>query len=336
MPLLQTPDFSENSNFILPKKYAHRESYDKSKPTNILSPNCYQLLEPTCNIQNTDALCLLGNENKLHRNRNVLTQNTGSKRPSVVINKYPERQIEFLRPPIVPGTELFSEAFLLSKGQRDILIFTDSIPKGIHIRELNSFIKNSKTEMLSFPGATSKEVLHYLDVHLTNSSADDVFVHVGVDDLSKDNSKSKIEILVKNLRFVVEKCHTYGIKNVFISGLVYIARIGLPYVILHVGIDDLSKDNSQSKIEILVKNLRFMVEKCHTYGIKNVFISGLVYIARIVLPVLERTHEMIVHLCNKLGICYVCNQNIRRKHLWKDDLHLVESGKVILANNFVS
>ena len=47
MPLLQTPDFSENSNFILPKKYAHKESYNKSKPTNILSPNRYQLLKPT-------------------------------------------------------------------------------------------------------------------------------------------------------------------------------------------------------------------------------------------------------------------------------------------------
>ena len=46
VPLLQTPDFPENSNFILPKKYAHGETYDKSKPTNILSPNRYQLLEP--------------------------------------------------------------------------------------------------------------------------------------------------------------------------------------------------------------------------------------------------------------------------------------------------
>ena len=29
VPLLQTSDFLENSNFILPKKYAHKESYDK-------------------------------------------------------------------------------------------------------------------------------------------------------------------------------------------------------------------------------------------------------------------------------------------------------------------
>ena len=45
--------------------------------------------------------------------------------------------------------------------------------------------------------------------------------------------------------------------------------------------------------------------------------SGLVYTTRIGLPVLEKIHEMIERLCNKLGICYVDNRNIRRKHLWK-------------------
>ena len=48
------------------------------------------------NVQNTDALGLSGNENELNRNRNVLTsQNTGNKRPSVVIHKYPEKQTNF-------------------------------------------------------------------------------------------------------------------------------------------------------------------------------------------------------------------------------------------------
>ena len=150
VPLLLTTDFSANSNFILTKKYARRESYEKSKPTNILSPNRCHLLEPTSennelvseNIQNTDVLRLSENENELNRNRNVLaSQNTENKRTSVVINKYPERQNEFSRPPTFPGTKLFSEASLPSKGQIDILIFTDSIPKEICIRELNTFIK---------------------------------------------------------------------------------------------------------------------------------------------------------------------------------------------------
>ena len=79
-----------------------------------------------------------------------------------------------------------------------------------------------------------------------------------------------------------------------------------------------------------------MVDKYHTYEVKNAFISGLVYTTRIGLPVLERTDEMIVNLRYKLGACYVDNRNIWRNHLRKDGLHLVESGKVILANNFLS
>ena len=158
---------------------------------------------------------------------------------------------DFSSPPFVSGTKLFIEASLPSKSQRDILIFNDSTPKGVRIRELRSFIKSGKTKMTSFPGAKSAEILHYLDVHLTNSSAD--------------------------------------------------------VVILHVGVNDFLEDNSQLKIENLGKFLRSMVEKCLTYGSKNVFISGLKYTTRIGLPVLERTHEMIEPLCNKLQICYLGN-----------------------------
>ena len=95
---------------------------------------------------------------------------------------------------------------------------------------------------------------------------------------------------------------------------------------LHVGVNDLLEDNSKSKIENLERNLRFIVEKCHTYGVKNVFTSRSLYTTRIGLLVLQRTHEVIVHLCNKLGVCYVDNRNIRRNHLWKDGVHL-KSGK---------
>ena len=66
------------------------------------------------------------------------------------------------------------------------------------------------------------------------------------------------------------------------------------------------------------------------------FFSCLVYTTRIGLPVLDRTNEMIVNLCYKFGVCYGDNRNIRMKHLWKDGLNLVESGKVILAINFLS
>ena len=74
-----------------------------------------------------------------------------------------------------------------------------------------------KTKIMSCPGATSKETLRYLDVFLTNSPADSVILHVGVNDLLEHNSKSKIENGGENPESMVEKCHIYGIKNIFIK-----------------------------------------------------------------------------------------------------------------------
>ena len=67
------------------------------------------------NIQETDLVWLSGNVR--HTNRSSLTsQNTGCKRPSVVINKHLERQTDFSWLLVVPGTKLFSEASRPSKG----------------------------------------------------------------------------------------------------------------------------------------------------------------------------------------------------------------------------
>lgn len=153
-------------------------------------PNPYHLLKLNSentesipeNHQETDTVQLPGNITQ--RNRNMLnTQNTRRKIPSVVINKHPERQTDFSQLPVVPGTKFFSQVSLPSKCQRKILIVTDSIRKVIRIRELNSFIANGKTQMVSFSGATSKQVLLYLVVHLPSLSADTVIFHVGVNDL---------------------------------------------------------------------------------------------------------------------------------------------------------
>lgn len=47
------------------------------------------------------------------------------------------------------------------------------------------------------------------------------------------------------------------------------------------------------------------------------------------LSVLERSHEMIQTMSNKVGVILIDNQNICEKHIRKDTLHLVESGKIL-------
>ena len=39
--------------------------------------------------------------------------------------------------------------------------------------------------------------------------------------------------------------------------------------------------------------------------------------------------------CVVYGFVFISNSNIKKEHLWKDGTHLVEEGKVILANNFI-
>ena len=54
--------------------------------------------------------------------------------------------------------------------------------------------------MLAFPGASSKQMLHYLDINLENCNTDTVIIHVGVNDLMHDNSQSNIESLIRNIK----------------------------------------------------------------------------------------------------------------------------------------
>ena len=69
---------------------------------------------------------------------------------------------------------------------------------------------------------------------------------------------------------------------------------------------------------------------------KNFFVSGLVYTERVNVKTIENIHNKMVSLCSKLNLQYIDNRNINASQLFKDRLHLVESGKANLANNFIS
>ena len=91
--------------------------------------------------------------------------------------------------------------------------------------EFNSLLRNRKAKMLNFPGSASKQMLHYIDIHLENKSIDTVLLHVGVNDLLNDNSKSNVDNLMSNIHKIVEKCKRVGVRNIFVSSLAYTTRV---------------------------------------------------------------------------------------------------------------
>lgn len=66
------------------------------------------------------------------------------------------------------------------------------------------------------------------------------------------------------------------------------------------------------------------------------FVFGLVNNKCINSVVIERANSMLKKVCKALNVCFGNNGNISESHLYKDGLHLLDSGKGILANNFIN
>ena len=63
--------------------------------------------------------------------------------------------------------------------------------------------------------------------------------------------------------------------------------------------------------------------------------AGLVVTERIDPNLLARANASLCNMCRENGFCFVDNSNISVDNLFKDKLHLLDSGKTILANNFI-
>ena len=102
------------------------------------------------------------------------------RRLSAVINPHPENQTTFQNKrtsqntlPIVPGKQTYRNAAIQkTKLPTKTLILSDNIARGIRIYEFNKYIKYDRANLLTFPGATSQHLLHYLDIHLEDRNTE--------------------------------------------------------------------------------------------------------------------------------------------------------------------
>ena len=147
-------------------KNSNSENRFVAEPINV-SKNLFNMLEH--NESNSIHFDIddepITTKNLTEIQNHVKLQNV-KRRPPVVVNQNPEKRT-------VPGESLYSEAVKNKPNNQNIKIFSDSIAKGIRIRQLNQFVKSGNARIHSFPGANSKQLLHYLDVkdglHLLDS-----------------------------------------------------------------------------------------------------------------------------------------------------------------------
>ena len=105
--------------------------------------------------------------------------------------------------------------------------------------------------------------------------------------------------------------------------------------ILHVGVNDLLNDKSPSSTDNLMSNLVNIVKKYKSFGVMDLFVSGIAFNNRLPNTVIKKVNEKIVDMCKKNGIVFIDHGNISHMDLHQDGLHLLERSKCLLAKNFI-
>ena len=100
-------------------------------------------------------------------------------------------------------------------------------------------------------------------------------------------------------------------------------------VIIHVGINHILYDNSSRQINLLLQNIKGIGKKCKNYKVKYVFLSSLTFNTRISQKLLNEVNKMIEKICLENGYHYIENGIVYENDLFKNGLHLQNSGKKI-------
>ena len=82
----------------------------------------------------------------------------------------------------------------------------------------------------SFPRASSKKLLHYVDPTLKDGIYNTAIIHVGVNDFLNNKNTNKVDELVNNLKSTAIKCISNGIAKVVVSGIVINNRMSDSFV----------------------------------------------------------------------------------------------------------
>ena len=99
--------------------------------------------------------------------------------------------------------------------------------------------------------------------------------------------------------------------------------------IIHTGVNDTLCDSSSQQINLLLQNIKKIATICKSYKVKQVFISSIKFNTRISRKLLNEVNEMTERVCLENGYNYIKNGNVNENDLFKDGLHLQNSGKKI-------
>ena len=105
---------------------------------------------------------------------------------------------------------------------------------------------------------------------------------------------------------------------------------------IHVGINDLLNSSSKENVDEICDDIIKSALRCRSHNIATTFTSSIAYSTKVNLQLIGNLNDLLYNACTKYGLHFVDNGAVSRCDLWKDGIHLLETGKAIIADNFIS
>ena len=140
---------------------------------------------------------------------------------------------------VIPGEKTFAEIMSSSMTSSNptfnestlptsnVVIFGDSLVNFNRKAKynINSSLNNGSARFKYFPGATSKDLLHYVDATLQDNLFEVAVIHIGINDIVNNKNYLNTDHMLENIKNIARKCKKYGIQKVLISGLLTTNRL---------------------------------------------------------------------------------------------------------------
>ena len=136
-----------------------------------------------------------------------------TRRPQVGVNEF-SGQHTFQRQKMVPGGRPYSEATnpRVHNSSNSIASFIRNIRSNF-----NNQLKESRARFKYFPGASSTDLLLYIEPTLGEGQFDTAIIHVGINDLLHNTAGT--EVLLQNILNIAARCKMHGINKIFVSSV---------------------------------------------------------------------------------------------------------------------
>ena len=109
---------------------------------------------------------------------------------------------------------------------------TASIPRGIWMHKFNQ-CADGVASLKSFPGATSKELADYVVPNLKEESFHTALIHVGINDILRDQSELKQQLVLQNIMKIAHQSKDHGFKEIILSSVVATGRVNADDILMN-------------------------------------------------------------------------------------------------------